>query len=264
MGNNMTTFHELHHTDAPLLLPNAWDVGSALAFANAGFPAVGTTSFGIAASAGYPDGYRSSKQATAALVTQLVRLPIHLTVDIEDGYSDDPVEVAEFVATLAGLGVAGINLEDSRSGHLVDPATDASKIAAIKHRSPDVFINARVDNLWFAEDPSVDAVLRRAHTYADSGADGIFVPGITVQDIPRITAGILLPVNVLAHPTMTVTELGKLGVRRVSSGSLPYRAAVDAAVGIANALRGNKPLPAATPYWEMQSHLVTFRQGISD
>jgi 2-methylisocitrate lyase-like PEP mutase family enzyme len=261
---NMATFRDLHNTASPLVLPNAWDVGSALAFATAGFPAVGTTSFGIAASAGLPDGGRSSKAVTAALVAQLCRLPVHVTADIEDGYSDDPAEVAELVAQLATVGVAGVNLEDSTSGHLVDPAAFADKVAAVKRRSPAVFVNARVDNIWFGEQATVEAVLLRAAAYAEAGADGIFVPGLTVpEDIQVITAGIGLPVNVLAHPSLTVAELGELGVRRVSSGSLPYRAAVDAAVNAVTALRDGKPLPAATPYWEMQSRLVSFRQRLT-
>ena len=261
----MATFRELHHTGAPLLLPNAWDVGSALAFASAGYPAVGTTSFGIAASAGLPDGGRSSKAVTAALVNQLCRLPVHVTADVEDGYSDDPAEVADFVTQLAAQGVAGVNLEDSTDGHLVDPAAFAEKVAAVKRRSPALFINARVDNIWFGEQATVDAVLLRARAYADAGADGIFVPGLVVpEDIRTITAGIGLPVNVLAHPSLTVAELGELGVRRVSSGSLPYRAAVDAAVNVVNALRDGTQVPAATPYWEMQSRLVSFSQRPPD
>ncbi|MFF1383526.1 isocitrate lyase/phosphoenolpyruvate mutase family protein [Arthrobacter sp. NPDC058288] len=259
----MATFRELHHTAAPLLLPNAWDVGSALAFAAAGFPAVGTTSFGIAASAGLPDGGRSSKAVTTTLVEQLCRLPVHVTADIEDGYSDDPAEVAEFVARLASHGVAGVNLEDSTAGHLVDPAAFADKVAAVKGRSPATFVNARVDNIWFGEQPTVDAVLLRASAYADAGADGIFVPGLVVpEDIRHVTAGIGLPVNVLAHPSLTITELGDLGVRRVSSGSLPYRAAIDAAVNVVSALRDGKQAPAATPYWEMQSRLVSFSRRL--
>ncbi|MEV5051213.1 isocitrate lyase/phosphoenolpyruvate mutase family protein [Arthrobacter sp. LAR12-1-1.1] len=265
MGMKTATFRELHHTVVPLLLPNAWDLGSALAFATAGFPAVGTTSFGIAASAGLPDGGRSSKAVTAALAAQLCRLPVHVTADIEDGYSDDPAEVAELVAQLAALGVAGVNLEDSTAGHLVDPAAFADKVAAVNRRSPTMFINARVDNIWFGEQPTVDAVLLRACAYADAGADGIFVPGLVdPEDIRIVTAGMGLPVNVLAHPSLTVAELGELGVRRVSSGSLPYRAAIDAAVNVANALRDGKPVPAATPYWEMQSRLVSFSQPHTD
>lgn len=250
---------------APLLLPNAWDVGSALAFATAGFPAVGTTSFGIAASAGLPDGGRSSKAVTAALAAQLCRLPVHITADIEDGYSDDPAEVADLVARLASVGLAGVNLEDSTDGRLVDPAAFADKVAAVKRRTPAIFLNARVDNIWFGEEATVDAVLHRAGMYADAGADGIFVPGLVVpEDIRAITAGIRLPVNLLAHPSLSVAELGDLGVRRVSSGSLPYRAAVDAAVDVVSALRDGKQAPAATPYWEMQARLVAFSQRRTD
>lgn len=258
----MATFHELHRAEAPLVLPNAWDAGSALAFAAAGFPAIGTTSFGLAASAGMPDGDRSSKAATLALMAQVRSLPVHLTADIEDGFSDAPAEVADYVAELASLGVVGINLEDSRSGHLVDPALVAAKITSIKQRTPEVFINARIDNYWFSEQATVDAVIRRAQTYAAAGADGIFVPGVVAEgDIRNLATGIDLPLNVLAHPSLTVPELGKLGVRRVSSGSLPYRAAVDAAVNAVNSLREGKPTLKATSYWEMQKLLLDFRHG---
>ncbi len=259
----MTSFRDLHYLDTPLLLPNAWDVGSALAFAAAGYAAIGTTSFGIAASTGMPDGGRSSKAATAALAMQLTRLPVHITTDIEDGYSDDPEEVADYVAELAGLGVAGVNMEDSLDGRLVDPATLAAKVAAVKKRCPEMFVNARIDNFWFAESASVEAVLRRAETYAHAGADGIFVPGaMTPEDIQRITAGTALPVNVLAHPALTVPALGELGVSRVSSGSLPYRAAVDAAVSSVEVLRGGGLPPTATSYWDMQARLEVFSRAV--
>ena len=261
----MLTFRELHYSDSPLLLPNAWDVGSAIAFAAAGFLAVATTSFGVAATTGTPDGGRSTKVATAALAAQMCRLPVHVTTDIEDGYSDDPIEVAEFVAELAAMGVAGVNLEDSKDGRLIDPAVFAAKVFAVKRRTPEVFVNARVDNIWFAEDATVDAVLMRAATYADAGADGIFVPGLThPHDIRSITAGTALPVNVLAHPSLTIAELGELGVRRVSSGSLPYRAAVDAAVKSVTDLRDGLQTKAATPYAEMQARLISFSDGNSN
>lgn len=261
----MGTFNELHHAAAPLLLPNAWDLGSGLAFATAGFPAVGTTSFGVAASAGVPDGGGASRAATVELAVQLCRLPVFVTADIEDGYSEDPEEVSELVAYLAAAGVAGVNLEDSADGHLVDSSAVATKITAVKRASPSVFVNARVDNLWFGEEATVDGVLLRARAYVDAGADGIFVPGaIDPQSIREITAGISVPVNLLAHPTLTVAELGDLGVRRVSSGSLPYRAAVDAAVAAVTTLRDGKPATAATSYWEMQARLVEFSEGSGD
>ncbi|SDS96892.1 isocitrate lyase/PEP mutase family protein [Microterricola viridarii] len=257
----MTTFRELHEQSAPLVLPNAWDLGSALAFADAGFAAVGTTSFGVAASAGLPDGDGTGRAATLALAAEMCRLPVHVTADIEDGYSDDPDAVAGLVAELSAQGVAGVNLEDSAAGHLVDPADVAAKIAAIKRRSPAMFVNARVDNFWFGEQASVEAALQRARSYADAGADGIFVPGLAQpDDIRRIAAETSLPLNVLAHPALSVVELGALGVRRVSSGSLPYRAAVDAAVDAVRALQGGSPLPTATAYADMQARLVAFRR----
>lgn len=255
----MAAFRDLHHADTPLLLPNAWDLGSALAFAQAGFPAVGTTSFGVAASAGRPDGDGCGKAATAALAAQMCRLDVWVTADIEDGYSGDPAEVAGFVAELAAQGVAGVNMEDSEAGHLVEVEAFAEKVAAVKARAPGVFVNARVDNFWFGEQATPEAVLRRARAYAAAGADGIFVPGaLTAEEIRALTTGIGLPVNVLAHPTLTVGQLAELGVRRVSSGSLPYRAAVDAAVNSVVALRDGRPVPAATPYWEMQARLAAF------
>lgn len=250
------SFHDLHHGDRPLLLPNAWDVASAVAFADAGFPAVGTTSFGVGATAGHPDGARASQAATTALVHALAALPAYVSADIEDGYADDPADVAAYVAA---LGAAGINIEDSTGEALIDPAAHAAKIAAIKRRSPDVFVNARIDNYWLHQDASVDAVLRRADAYTRAGADGIFVPGATdPADLRALTTTIPIPVNVLAIPDLTLTDLAELGIRRVSTGSLPYRAALDAAVGVATAIRdGHRPV-AATPYAQAQQSLIRF------
>ena len=251
-----TSFHSLHDGDRPLLLPNAWDVASAVAFADAGFPAVGTTSFGVGAAAGYADGARASRDATAALVRALGPLPVHVSADIEDGYADDPDDVAAYVA---GLDVAGVNIEDSTDGSLIDPAAHADKIAAITRRCPGVFVNARIDNYWLGQEATVDAVLRRAEAYVAAGADGIFVPGATdPADLRALTSAIPLPLNTLVVPGLSLKELGDLGVRRVSTGSLPYRAAIDAAVGVATAVRDGDPPVAATPYERAQQSLLRF------
>lgn len=253
------SFNDLHHGDDPLLLPNAWDVASAVAFADAGFPAVGTTSFGVGAAAGHADGARASREATTALVHALAGLPAYVSADIEDGYADDPAEVAAYVAA---LGAAGINMEDSTGETLIDPAAHAAKIAAIKQRAPEVFVNARIDNYWLQQDATVTAVLRRADAYTAAGADGVFVPGATDPDELRaLASAIPVPVNVLVVPGRTLAELAGLGIRRVSTGSLPYRAAVDAAVGVATAVRdGGQPV-AATPYPRAQASLIRFEQG---
>jgi 2-methylisocitrate lyase-like PEP mutase family enzyme len=252
------TFAELHHGDLPLLLPNAWDVASALAFHEAGFPAIGTTSFGVAASGGHADGGRSSRDATFELAHLLSALPCYISVDIEDGYDDDPDQVAEYVA---GLGVAGINIEDSSVERLIDPKAHAAKVAAIKRHSPGLFVNARVDTYWLGQDATVAATLERATAYADAGADGIFIPGASdPADLRELTSGIPVPVNVLVIPKLSLAELARLGVRRVSTGSLPYRAAIDAAVEVAGSVRDGRTVPAATPYPQMQERLIRFQE----
>jgi 2-methylisocitrate lyase-like PEP mutase family enzyme len=162
---------------------------------------------------------------------------------------------------VAGLGADGVNLEDSAGGRLVDPAIPAAKIRAIKQANPNVFVNARVDSYWFHEDATVGAVRDRAKAYADAGADGIFVPGAAdPATLEQLAAAIPLPLNVLVVPGLTLTELKNVGVRRVSTGSLPYRAAIDAAVGVAVAVRDGREIASATSYAVAQQRLLDFAQ----
>jgi 2-methylisocitrate lyase-like PEP mutase family enzyme len=253
------TFHDLHHADTPLVLPNAWDVGSAMAFLEAGFEAIGTTSFGVSAAGGRPDGDGASKDGTVALVHALQGLPVHVTADVEDGHDDDPDSVAEFVA---GLGVAGINIEDSKDAALIPAELHADKIAAIKSRSPEVFVNARVDNYWFGQEATLPSVLERAAMYVTAGADGIFIPftpgALAPEDLATICSEVPVPLNVLVDPNLTLSELTRLGVRRVSTGSLPYRAAVDAAVAVAASVRDDGHPSPATPYQVAQEQLAKY------
>ncbi len=250
------SFRDLHYADEPLLLPNAWDVLSALAFYDAGYPAIGTTSFGLAASAGHPDGGRASRELTSDLVSKLRKLPVYLSADMEDGYDNDPDVVAGQVTQ---LGVAGINIEDSTNGELVNPQLLAAKVAAIKERSPQVFVNARVDTYWLDQDATVSATLQRADAYVEAGADGIFIPGVSrPSDLQQLTANIPVPVNVLASPQLSLAQLADLGVRRVSTGSLPYRAAIDAAVKVVENVRTGANLPVARAYPSMQARLLEF------
>ena len=256
------TFADLHHGELPLLLPNAWDVPSALALLECGFTAIGTTSFGVASSIGRPDGGRSTRAANLGLAVALRPLDCYVSLDIEDGYADEPEEVADYVA---GLPVDGINIEDSTAEKLIPPPQHAAKVAAIKQRSPDVFVNARVDTYWLGQDATVAATLERAARYAEAGADGIFVPGATEPDVLRqLATAIPLPVNVLAIPGLSLADLAALGVRRVSTGSLPYRAAIHAAAQAELAVRDSTELPGADPYPEMQKRLTRYaRQKFS-
>lgn len=253
------TFADLHAGPSPLLLPNAWDVPSALAFVAAGHPAIGTTSLGVAASRGLPDGNRATREANIALARDLVGLPVPVSVDCEDGYSDDPAEVAAYVAELAGFGVAGVNLEDSTSERLVEPRAFSAKVAALKEAAPGIFLNARVDTYWLHQDESVEATLARATEYVEAGADGIFVPGVTEPEVIRVIAArVPVPVNVLPVPGLSLADLAALGVRRVSTGSWPYRAALAAAVDAAAAVREGSAPPRSVPYAELQAGLAGF------
>ena len=258
----MNTFADLHRGPLPLLLPNAWDVPSALAFVAEGYPAVGTTSFGVNCSLGRPDGSRAAREANVRLADQLRSLPVFVSIDIEDGYSDDPDQVAAYVVR---VDVDGVNLEDSAAGHLVDPGAVAAKVAAVKARTPQVFVNARVDTYWVREDPTVDATIARATAYVDAGADGVFVPGLSDPDALRaITSSLDVPVNVLPIPGRSLAELADLGVRRVSTGSLPYRAALEAATCAAAAIRDGVPPPPAGAYDDLQARLTAYATGSAD
>ncbi len=245
-GRHAAAFRALHAGPDPLLLPNAWDVASALALVAAGFPAVGTTSLGLAAAAGRPDATREVRDETVRLAHLLAALPVPVTVDLEDGFSDDPSAVADLVARLP---VAGVNLEDSTGRRLVDPAVHAAKVAVGKRRCPDVFVNARVDTVWLGEQAGTEATVARAARYADSGADGVFVPGrLTEQQIAAVTSAVPVPVNVLATAEHTLPRLAELGVRRVSTGSLLFRAALDEAVTVARQLLAGRPARSPTAY----------------
>ena len=241
------TFKDMHYGRLPLLLPNAWDVASALAMLECGFTAIGTTSFGVASSLGRPDGGRSTGEANLGLAAALQPLDCYVSVDIEDGYADDPDEVADYVSRLP---VDGINIEDSTAEELIDPRRHAAKVQAIKQRSPEMFVNARVDTYWLGQEATVAATLNRAARYVEAGADGVCVPGAAEPDLlSELTAAIPLPVNVLAIPGLSLRDLAARGVRRVSTGSLPYRAATTPRhrLRLPSATRPSCPPPTHTP-----------------
>ncbi|MEV6795196.1 isocitrate lyase/phosphoenolpyruvate mutase family protein [Streptomyces sp. NPDC051320] len=248
----MTAFTNLHHTETPLLLPNAWDHASAAALAAQGFPAIGTTSLGVAAAAGLPDGRAATRDETLLLAQRLGQRPFLLSVDAEGGFSDDPAEVAELARRLAAAGAVGVNLEDGRGdGTLTPTDLHAAKIAAVKTAVPDLFVNARTDTHWLKTRRSETAP--RLAAYREAGADGAFVPGLF--EPAEITALVELlgaiPLNVLYSPSgPTLTQLAALGVRRVSLGSLLFRVALDAAVSAAADVRAGRPVGAGVTTYD--------------
>ncbi|MEU3274708.1 isocitrate lyase/phosphoenolpyruvate mutase family protein [Saccharomonospora sp. NPDC006951] len=262
-ADNTERFKALHHTGEPLLLPNAWDFASAAMLAEAGFPAVGTTSLGVAVSHGIPDGVGAARTQTIETARLLARLPFLLTVDIEGGFSERPDEVALLAAQLAAEGVAGVNIEDGRQGdRLAGAAEQASLITAIKEAAPLLFVNARTDTYWLGITPEPEPTMERLRRYADAGADGVFVPGaVPVAGIAAIAETIELPLNVLYREEGPgLSELGELGVRRVSTGSLLFRASLAATVDAVRKVRAGEPLAGDMPgYAEVAS--LTFDQG---
>ena len=220
------TFHRLHREAKPLLiLPNAWDAGSARLMESLGAPAIATTSAGVAWAHGWPDGDKLPLELqleTLRNIVRVVKLPV--TVDFEGGFSDDPATVGQSVRRVLDGGAVGINIEDGRS----PPELLARKIAAIREAAEatgvELYINARAD-VYLAglapEGQRVAETLRRAKLYRDAGASGLFVPGLAkAEEIRAVTSGIDLPVNLLAWPKLApAAELAALGVRRLSAGS---------------------------------------------
>jgi 2-methylisocitrate lyase-like PEP mutase family enzyme len=244
----MDEFRALHVPGTPLLLPNAWEFGVGAFLAAQGFRALGTTSLGVSAAAGEPDGAPSTREATVALAGRLARLDVLVSVDIADGFGADPAAVADLAAELADAGVVGVNLEDGRAdGSLAAVDVQCALVTAVKERVPRLFVNARTDTHW-AGDRSAAEAETRARAYAAAGADGVFVPGLAAPaDVERIVA-VGLPLNLLFLPGKgTLAGLAELGVARVSLGSLPYRMALAAAAETALAVREGRDLPLSPP-----------------
>ena len=151
----MDSFRALHVPGSPLLLPNAWEFGVGAFLVAQGFRALGTTSLGVSAAAGEPDGAPSTRTATVTLAARLARLDALVSVDIADGFSADPAAVADLAEELHDAGAVGVNLEDGRADGSLAPAdVQCALVEAVKERVPALFVNARTDTHW-AGDHSV-------------------------------------------------------------------------------------------------------------
>lgn len=248
----------LHQGPRALVLCNAWDPGSARLVESLGFPAVATTSAGVAFAHAYPDGEQIPWPLMAAAIGAMVRtVAVPVTADIESGYGATPEAVAATAKAAQGAGAAGINLEDRRPGaaQLEDFALQREKLRAVRAACPLLVINARTDAFWPAcrlADAAAEAV-RRGRAYLAAGADCVFLPFL--QDravIARAVREIGGPVNILAGPgAPAVPELEEMGVRRISVGAAPMRAALAALERAARELRdhgGYAPLAGAMGY----------------
>jgi 2-methylisocitrate lyase-like PEP mutase family enzyme len=218
------TFRRLHEKGL-LILPNAWDAGSARLVESLGAKAVATSSAAVAWSHGYADGHFLPVPILAAAVAEIVRrVDVPVSVDIEGGYSEEPAGAAATVSTVIDAGGVGINLEDGAGSPDLLCAKIEQVRAAASRLGADLFVNARTDvylkNLVPPE-RRLDETLARAKRYREAGADGIFVPAvISAAAIHAIASAVELPLNVLARPDLpAASELEALGVRRLSAGS---------------------------------------------
>ncbi|OKI27271.1 carboxyvinyl-carboxyphosphonate phosphorylmutase [Saccharothrix sp. CB00851] len=209
----------LHVPGDPLVVPNAWDVSSALVFAEAGHPAVATTSVAVAAALGFADGHDMPADVAFGAVRRIsdaVAVPV--TTDIERGYDLPPARIAE---RLAQAGAAGCNLEDSdpRTKAMVDLEEQAAFLAAVRAADADLVINARIDEFVHG-DGSFDAAVSRARAYFEAGVDCVYplrVPGDRIAEFVQAVGG--RPVNIAHGPGAPAPkDLGALGVARVSFG----------------------------------------------
>lgn len=214
--------------------------------------------------AGLPDATGATREQTLALARGIVRLPVLVSVDIEGGFGERPEEVAALAAELDEAGVAGVNIEDGRPDGTLAPLThQCAVIAAVKERAPRLFVNARTDTHWLAAigggmTPPLAAAAERAEAYVRAGADGVFVPALTDErDIAALVRDLgETPLNILFAPGRhTYDRLAELGVRRISCGSLLFRAALHRAVELAWTIAHPDADPAGDPpsYAEAQS-----------
>ena len=229
----------LHLGKEPLVLANVWDVASARVIEEAGFPALATTSAGIAFAQGFPDGEKISAGQMLQAVAQIARaVRVPVTADVEAGYGDRPEDAARTTRGVIEAGAVGMNFEDS-TGDSYHPLTELplqlERIRAIREPAQQLDIplvlNARTDvYLLQVGDPArrYDEAVRRLQAYRDAGADCVFLPGVRdAETIRRLVADLACPVNILAGPgSPSVAELAALGVKRISLGSGPMRAAM--------------------------------------
>jgi 2-methylisocitrate lyase-like PEP mutase family enzyme len=253
-------FRAMHTGGGVLSLPNVWDVASARIVEDAGFSAIATTSAGIAFALGFPDGQKiAAEQMIAAIARIAAAVKAPVTADVEAGYGSRPEDAGRTARNVIEAGAVGMNFEDA-TGDTAHPLTDLplqlERIRAIRETAEaltvPLVLNARTD-LYLLQigEPAkrYDEAVRRLSAFRDAGADCVFVPGIRDSDtIRRIVADLKCPVNILGGPgSPSVSELVQMGVRRVSLGSGPMRAAMGLLRRVAEELK------TAGTYHQMES-----------
>ncbi len=251
LNRKADVLRSLHDRQRILVLPNVWDAAGARIFEEAGFPAIATSSAGIAWALGYPDGERISRDEMADVVGRICRAAsVPVTADMEGGYGPTPADAAATVQAVIAAGAVGLNLEDGLNDGttgLRDIAVQLERLQAAREAAESagvrIVINARTDVYLHGVGPEserFDHAVRRANAYREAGADCLFIPGVRdAAVIGALARAINGPINILAGPgSPPIPELQELGVARVSVGSGPMRAALTLLRRIAEDLRG--------------------------
>ncbi|MBS1783416.1 MAG: isocitrate lyase/phosphoenolpyruvate mutase family protein [Bacteroidetes bacterium] len=229
-------FHSLHHTGKTLILPNAWDCISARMLTECGFPAIATTSAGVAWSLGYQDGEHLPVQLLIETTARICKsVPVPVSADIEAGYFGVDLDgFALFIKQLIEVGVVGVNIEDvdEKNRKLIALEHQLEKIKAAKSMAKqmgtNLFVNARTDAMEKQEGglaEKIEVCKARINAFVKAGADGIFVPFIPdIKTVESIQAATALPLNIMMAPSLSIASLRQLKISRVSLGVKPILA----------------------------------------
>jgi len=264
---------KLHGGPRILVFPNAWDVASARIVEELGFPAIATTSAGIAAVLGYPDGQKITRDEMLDMVARIagaVRVPV--TADLEAGYGMTIEDMTETVKAMVAAGAVGMNLEDvtgDDEGSQVELLLQVEKIRAIRRVGESlgvpVVLNARTDVYLMPIGPAetrFERTVERLRAYRDAGADCLFAPGLKDgETIAKLVQALHAPLNILVTAgSPTLPELEKMGVARASTGSAAMRATLGLTRRIARELLEsgtyNSLLDGAIPFAEISEILA--------
>jgi 2-methylisocitrate lyase-like PEP mutase family enzyme len=242
------------HAGAAFVLPNPWDAGSARVLAALGFKALATTSSGFAFTLGRRDGGVTLDEVIehAATLDRATDLP--LSVDLENGYGPDPEDAALAITRVADAGAVGGSIEDyDPDGHIYGFSHAVERIAAAVEAAGALglpfTLTARAEN-HIRGTPELEDTIARLQAFERAGADVLYPPGLrSVEEIGAVCRAVSKPVNVLAVPGLSLSELVAAGAQRVSVGGSLTWVAVSAMADAAGAIRdaGDFSSLAATP-----------------
>ena len=237
-------FSRLHHAGC-FVIPNPWDVGSAVYLQSLGFKALASSSAGFAWSQGREDNTVTRDQVLAHLRAIVASVDIPVNADFEGGFAHDSAGVAANVTLAVETGVAGLSIEDY-TGDDANPLYEINAAveriraarAAIDAAGANVVLTARTESMLFGK-TELPPIIRRLQLFAEAGADCMFAPGLrSLEDIRAVVAAVSpKSVNIMgAYPELTVQDLANLGVRRISTGGALARSAWDGFIKTATEL----------------------------